>query len=73
MEGPRWTTFAIASEDLTGPVLARIEGGEPLSPGDTIGLRSSTGIQRFRVERVLVLEQVWPDAWTNRLVLLAPV
>jgi hypothetical protein len=70
---PRWTTFAIASDDLTGPVLGRIDGGDPLSPGDTIGLRSPQGIKRFRVERVLFLEQVWPDAWTNRLVLLAPM
>jgi hypothetical protein len=73
MEEPRWTTFAIESEDLTGPVIGRIDGGEPLSAGDTIGLRSPTGIKRFRVERVLFLEQVWPDTWTNRLVLLAPL
>ncbi len=68
----RWTTFAIASDDLSGQVLGRIDGGDPLSPGDTIGLRSPGGIRRFRVERVLFLEQVWPDAWVNRLVLLAP-
>ena len=72
-ETPRWTTFAIASEDLTGPVLGRIDGGDPLSLGDTIGLRSRSGIKRFRVERVLILEQVWPDAWINRLVLLEPL
>ena len=70
---PRWTTFAIASDDLTGQVLGRVDGGDPLNPGDTIGLRSPTGIKRFRVDKVLVLEQVWPDAWTNRLVLLEPL
>ncbi len=72
-ETPRWTTFAIASEDLTGQVLGRVDGGDPLSPGDTIGLRSPTGIKKFRVDRVLFLEQVWPDVWTNRLVLLEPI
>lgn len=70
---PRWTTFALTSEDLTGQVLGRIEGGEPLVRGDTVGLRSPTGVRRFRVDRVLILEQVWPDAWTNRLVLLEPM
>jgi hypothetical protein len=70
---PRWTTFAIASEDLSGPVLGRIDGGDPLSPGDTIGLRAPNGVKRFRVDRVLILEQVWPDAWSNRLVLLEPL
>lgn len=70
---PRWTTFAITSEDLSGPVLGRINGGDPLSPGDTIGLRAPGGIKRFRVDRVLFLEQVWPDSWTNRLVLLEPL
>jgi hypothetical protein len=68
----RWTTFAMDSEDLSGRVLGRIDGGDPLAPGDTIGLRSPGGIKRFRVERVLYLEQVWPDEWVNRLVLLAP-
>ncbi|MGH2604673.1 MAG: hypothetical protein ACRDJ9_35440 [Dehalococcoidia bacterium] len=72
-EAPRWTTFAIASEDLSGPVLGRIDGGDPLSVGDAIGLRSPNGVKRFRVERILFLEQVWPDAWVNRLVLLEPV
>lgn len=72
-ETPRWTTFAISSEDLTGQVLGRVDGGDPLAVGDTIGLRSPTGVKRFRVDRVLVLEQVWPDTWTNRLVLLAPM
>ena len=72
-EAPRWTTFAIASEDLSGPVLGRIDGGDPLSVGDTIGLRSPSGVKRFRVERILFLEQVWPEAWVNRLVLLEPV
>ena len=70
---PRWTTFAIAAEDLSGPVIGRVEGGDPLSPGDTIGLRSPQGMKRFRVERVLLLEQVWPEAWINRLVLLEPL
>lgn len=72
-ETPRWTTFAVASDDLSGPVLGRVDGGEPLSAGDTVGLRSQTGVKRFRVASVMVLEQIWPDAWTNRLVLLEPV
>ena len=72
-ETPRWTTFAIESEDLTGQVLGRVDGGDPLSPGDTVGMRAPGGIKRFRVSRVLYLEQVWPDAWVNRLVLLEPV
>jgi hypothetical protein len=69
---PRWTTFAIDNDDLSGQVLGRIDGGEPLTAGDTIGLRSPQGVRRFRVTRVLTLEQVWPDAWSNRLVLLEP-
>jgi hypothetical protein len=72
-ETPRWTTFAIESEDLTGQVIGRVDGGDPLSPGDTVGMRAPGGIKRFRVSRVLYLEQVWPDAWVNRLVLLEPV
>jgi hypothetical protein len=71
-ETPRWTTFAIESEDLTGQVIGRVDGGDPLSPGDTVGMRGPNGIKRFRVSRVLYLEQVWPDAWVNRLVLLEP-
>ena len=71
-EAPRWTTFAIESDDLTGPVIGRVDGGDPLTPGDTVGMRSPTGVKRFRVSRVLYLEQVWPDAWVNRLVLLKP-
>lgn len=72
-ETPRWTTFAVASDDLSGPVLGRVDGGDPLSTGDTVGLRSQSGVKRFRVTSVMVLEQIWPDAWSNRLVLLEPV
>lgn len=72
-ETPRWTTFAISRDDLSGPVLGRIDGGDPLTAGDTIGLRSPSGVKKFRVDRVLILEQVWPDTWTNRLVLLEPM
>jgi len=72
MDAPRWTTFAIASDDLTGPVLGRVDGGDPLSAGDMIGLRAPNGVKRFRVQKVLFLEQVWPDEWVNRLVLLEP-
>jgi hypothetical protein len=74
MEPPTtWTTFAIASEDLTGPVLGRIDGGTPLSEGDVIGLAGPRGSGRYRVERVLYLVQCYPDRWSNRLVLVEPL
>ena len=68
-----WTTFAISSEDLTGPVLGRTDGGAPVSEGDVIGLTGPAGSGRYRVERVLYLVQCYPDRWSNRLVLVAPV
>lgn len=74
MEPPvTWTTFAMASEDLSGAVLGRTEGGAPLSEGDVIGLAGPAGARRYRVERVLFLEQCYPDRWSNRLVLVQPV
>lgn len=68
-----WTTFAIASDDLSGPVLGRTDGGAPLSEGDVIGLADASGARRYRVDRVLYLVQCYPDQWTNRLVLVQPV
>jgi hypothetical protein len=74
MEPPAtWTTFAIASEDLSGQVLGRTDGGTPLSVGDIIGLAGPNGARRYRVERVLYLIQCYPDRWSNRLVLVEPV
>jgi hypothetical protein len=74
MEPPvTWTTFALTSEDLTGPVLGRTDGGAPLSAGDVIGLSGPRGAKRYRVDRVLFLEQCYPERWLNRLVLVQPV
>ncbi len=68
-----WTTFVINSDDLSGDVLGRIEGGAPLTSGDVIGLAGPQGAKRYRVERVLHLVQCYPDRWSNRLVLVEPV
>jgi hypothetical protein len=68
-----WTTFALASEDLTGPVIGRTDGGAPVSEGDVIGLTGPSGSGRYRVERVVFLVQCYPDRWSNRLVLVEPV
>ncbi len=74
MEPPTtWTTFAIASDDLSGEVLGRTDGGAPLREGDVIGLSGPMGSHRYRVERVLFLIQCYPDRWANRLVLVEPV
>ncbi len=67
-----WTTFAITSDDLSGPVLGRTEGGAPLNAGDVIGLSGPAGARRYRVDRVLYLVQCYPDRWANRLVLVEP-
>lgn len=68
-----WTTFALASEDLTGPVIGRTDGGAPVTEGDIIGLTGPGGSGRYRVERVVYLVQCYPDRWNNRLVLVEPV
>lgn len=68
-----WTTFAIASDDLSGPILGRTEGGSAVQAGDVIGLAGPRGSHRYRVERVLNLIQCYPDQWCNRLVLVEPM
>ena len=74
METPvTWTTFALASDDLSGHVLGRIDGGGRLCEGEVIGLAGPSGHKRYRIERVLHLEQCYPDQWSNRLVLVQPV
>ena len=53
MEPPAtWTTFAIASEDLSGEVIGRTDHSTPVSEGDVIGLAGPAGARRYRVERV---------------------
>ena len=74
MESPiTWTTFALHSDDLSGHILGRIDGGGPLNEGEVIGLAGPAGPKRYRIERVLHLEQCYPDHWSNRLVLVQPV
>jgi hypothetical protein len=68
-----WTTFAIASEDLSGEIIGRTDHGTPVNEGDVIGLAGPAGARRYRVERVLYLIQCYPDRWSNRLVLVEPV
>lgn len=68
-----WTTFALTSDDLSGEVLGRTDVSAPLSEGDVIGLAGREGPRRYRVDRVLMLIQCYPDQWSNRLVLVEPV
>jgi hypothetical protein len=69
-----WTTFALASEDASGEVLGRVVTPTEFSAGDVIQMASegSPDSRLYKVIRVLVLEQVGPDRWMNRLVMVRP-
>ncbi|HZU77516.1 MAG TPA: hypothetical protein VFA70_12185 [Dehalococcoidia bacterium] len=70
-----WTTFALASEDATGRVLGRMDTDTDFSPGDAIQVETrgaGAGSRRYKVIRVLELQQVGPDRWINRLVMVRP-
>jgi hypothetical protein len=69
-----WTTFALASEDASGQVLARVVTPDDFNAGDVIEMpvEGSNRSHRFKVIRVLKLEQIGPDRWTNRLVMVRP-
>jgi hypothetical protein len=68
------TTFALASEDASGEVLGRLVTPTEFSAGDVIQMASQphTDPRLFRVIRVLKLEQIGPERWTNRLVMVRP-
>lgn len=69
-----WTTFALASEDASGPVLARIVTPAQFSSGDVIQMapEGNDTPRYYKVIRVLQLEQIGPDKWINRLVMVRP-
>ena len=69
-----WTTFALASEDATGKVLGRVVTTTDFSAGDVIQMAAEGGGDGrvYKVIRVLLLEQIGPDRWTNRLVMVRP-
>ena len=69
-----WTTFALASEDASGRVLGRVMTPTEFSAGDVIqmGVEGGGESRVYRVIRVLYLEQVGPDRWVNRLVMVRP-
>jgi hypothetical protein len=69
-----WTTFALASEDASGQVLARVVTQDDFAAGDIVEMPVAEGgrTRQFRVIRVLLLEQIGPDRWTNRLVMVRP-
>ena len=68
------TTFALASEDATGAVLGRLVTPTEFSTGDVIQMASegTNDPRLYRVIRVLFLEQIGPERWTNRLVMVRP-
>lgn len=68
------TTFALASEDASGRVLGRTITPTEFSAGDTIqmAVEGSSDARVYRVIRVLFLEQIGPDRWVNRLVMVRP-
>jgi len=68
------TTFALASEDASGKVLGRLITATEFSAGDVIQVASDGGgeARNYKVIRVLVLEQIGPDRWKNRLVMVRP-
>ncbi|MHB8577085.1 MAG: hypothetical protein ACYDCQ_17370 [Dehalococcoidia bacterium] len=68
------TTFALASEDASGQVLGRVMTTTAFSAGDVIQMAVEGGGDGrvYKVIRVLVLEQIGPDRWTNRLVMVRP-
>ena len=69
-----YTTFALASEDASGRVLGRVMTPTEFSAGDVIQMASEGGQdpRLYKVIRVLFLEQIGPDRWTNRLVMVRP-
>ena len=69
-----YTTFALASEDASGQVLGRLMTPTSFAPGDIIqmGAADEAEGRKYRVIRVLLLEQIGPDRWTNRLVMVRP-
>jgi hypothetical protein len=70
-----YTTFALASEDATGQVLGRMDTPTDFTPGDVIQVETrgtESGSRRYKVIRVLHLEQIGPERWTNRLVMVRP-
>ncbi len=70
-----WTTFALASEDASGQVIGRMDTTTEFTQGDVIQVEtrgSGSGSRQFRVIRVLQLEQVGPERWVNRLVMVRP-
>lgn len=68
------TTFALASEDASGEVLGRLITGTEFSAGDVIQMATEAGgeARYYKVIRVLLLEQIGPDRWQNRLVMVRP-
>jgi hypothetical protein len=68
------TTFALASEDASGRVLGRTVTSTEFSAGDTIqmAVEGSDEPRVYKVIRVLLLEQIGPERWTNRLVMVRP-
>jgi hypothetical protein len=68
------TTFALASEDASGTVIGRVVTPTDFSAGDVIQMASEEGRdpRLYKVIRVLVLEQIGPDRWKNRLVMVRP-
>ena len=70
-----WTTFALASEDASGQVLGRMDTDTEFTIGDVIQVETrgpGSGPRRYKVIRVLALEQIGPERWTNRLVMVRP-
>lgn len=69
-----YTTFALASEDASGQVLGRVVTTTEFTTGDIIQMASedSQDNRMYKVIRVLLLEQIGPDQWTNRLVMVRP-
>jgi hypothetical protein len=69
-----YTTFALASEDASGRVLGRIVTPTEFSAGDVSQLANDGGdkARTYKVIRVLQLEQIGPERWTNRLVMVRP-
>jgi len=68
------TTFALASEDASGQVIGRVVTPTEFSAGDVIQMAAEEGRdpRLYKVIRVLVLEQIGPDRWKNRLVMVRP-
>ncbi len=68
------TTFALASEDASGEILGRLVTPTEFSAGDVIQMATEEGAgsRLYKVIRVLTLEQIGPERWTNRLVMVRP-